>query len=75
MPALKLNVIPKPPEGTRAVLQTDRTDKGFVYFSGSGSLDLVCGNCANVLAKGMAEGQLRNLVLLCNQCNSYNEIP
>lgn len=69
----KLRVIPEPKEGTRAVLKKD-PQTGSVIFEGSGILDLQCGSCEAILAKGVTEGQLRNLVLHCNQCDSYNEI-
>ena len=69
----KLRVIPEPKKGTRAVLEKDSQTEP-VIFKGSGGLDLQCGSCEAILAKGVAEGQLRNLVLHCNQCGSYNEI-
>lgn len=67
----KLEIIPKPEEGTRAVLTKDMEEP---YFKGDGDIDLACGNCNAILAEGVLEGTLRNLVLYCNKCGSYNNI-
>jgi len=67
----KLKVIPKPAEGTRVVLKRAKGEG--VIISGKGELNLVCGKCDAVLAKGVKEGQVKNLVLHCNNCGSYND--
>lgn len=68
----KLKVIPKPIEGTKAILIKKNGDSIIIF--GKGNINLVCGKCGSTLAKGISEGQVRNLVLYCNNCESYNEI-
>lgn len=72
MVSRKLKVIPEPEEGTRAVLKPTSKDAATI-IEGDGSLDLLCGTCGFTLAKSVNEGQLRNLVLYCYQCGSYND--
>lgn len=72
MPNRKLKVIPQPEKGTRAVLHFDSKDTSII-IQGKGNLDLLCGSCGATLAKGVNEGQVKNLVLLCNKCGSYND--
>lgn len=72
VPTRKLQVIPKPAEGTRSVLAKAPPDP--LLFQGEGDLNLLCGKCGAILAKGVHEGTLINLVLQCNQCGTYNEV-
>lgn len=69
----KLKVIPKPEEGSRSVIMPPNKNEATI-IQGSGNINLVCGNCGASLAKGVEENQIKNVVLYCNQCNSYNEV-
>lgn len=68
---IRMVVIPEPEAGTRSVLK--RTGEGTVVFQGQGSTKMVCGKCGAVLVTGMRVDQIRNVVLTCNNCGSYNE--
>lgn len=74
MPTRWLKVITKPPENSRTVLKLDPSN-GTILLEGNGNLDMLCGKCHTKLIKGSVEGQLQNLVLYCNNCNSYNNVP
>ena len=73
MATKKLRIIPKPEEGTRSVFVTERTDKDFVYLTGNGTVDFICGNCGHILVKAFNENRIQNLVFCCNQCGKYND--
>jgi len=72
MQSRKLKIIPKPDESERVILRTDSKDISII-IKGEGDLDLLCGSCGAILAKGINEGQIRNIVLYCNKCRSYND--
>ena len=46
-----------------------------VFFSDDGHTDFLCGKCKAVLADGITEGMLTDMVVKCNKCQSYNEFP
>jgi len=70
---MPLRVIPAPPPKTRSVL----VQQGKIpALRGEGNLDLTCGKCAQVLVEDAGKGiLLKNLVIRCPNCKSYNEIP
>jgi hypothetical protein len=70
---IKLIVIPKPLPGTRTVF--DRQGEGGIVFDAADGPEIVmvCGNCGAQLVRGMRADQLRNIVMRCNGCGSYNE--
>ena len=68
----KLKVIPKPKEGTRTVLLS-KTGQVGVFFSGSGNINLVCGNCGKKLCENMNDGQIQGIVFQCPVCRLYND--
>ncbi len=70
---LILPVIPKPKSGEAAVLVASGGFKGS-YFTGSGGIDLHCGNCLAPVAEGMESGQIKNIVLQCPHCEAYNAV-
>ena len=65
----KLNIVPKPPEGTRTVIES----KVSPVFKGEGDLDYRCGNCGTILAEKMRQGQIKNIIVHCPKCGQYNE--
>ena len=67
-----LTIIPKPTPWSRSVLGPAEGLSG-PLIKGSGRVDLVCGECTEILAAGVADQQLQNLVLRCPSCGAYNE--
>jgi predicted RNA-binding Zn-ribbon protein involved in translation (DUF1610 family) len=72
-PQLKMALIPKPPEGTRAVMV--QSGEGTVFIRGSGKTDWVCGECGAILLERCGPHQVQGMVFLCNACGAYNDIP
>ena len=70
MPDIKLQVIPQPDEGTKAVLQSNKAP----MIRGSGEYNYQCGNCGASLIEGIDQGQIQNMVILCPRCGRYNEL-
>jgi len=71
MKIIKLKIISEPQPNSCAIL---KFTNGAKIKGVSGDITLTCGNCGNSLAEKLEEGQVRNLVLLC-QCGKYNRIP
>lgn len=77
-----LRVIPEPKEGTRTVFYRPLGEPdSSVFFivtdvanTSPEKIDYVCGKCGTPLITGAREGQFKNLVLHCNQCESYNDM-
>lgn len=66
-----LNMIPKPAEGTAVVFIP--THKGAIpLMIGTGEHDFLCGACRNVVCAGIDRGQVKDIVLQCPNCDSYN---
>jgi hypothetical protein len=66
-------VVPEPPATARAVLGRAPSSTPTPVYTGLGQVDLVCGECASVVAHGLREAeQLAHLVLVCGNCQSYN---
>ena len=72
----RLKVIPEPKQGTRTVFITDNTDPDFVYVQGDSPAgrSFECGRCGRPLIVGVERNQVRNVVLRCPQCGSYNDM-
>ena len=68
---IKLNIVPKPAQGTRTLIES----KISPAFKGEGETNYVCGNCGAVLAEKVRPGQIKNIVVLCPKCGKYNEFP
>ena len=73
MRTIKLDLIQKPKGGTRVVFITPKV-KNTTIFTGVGDTNLICGGCGSILAKSLEVGQLRNVVLHCNNCGGYNDV-
>lgn len=68
----KLKVIPEPDPSTRSVFK--KTGKGTVIFQGRAtSVAQCCGECGAPLIVGLRSGQVRGIVLECNECGSFND--
>lgn len=70
MPDIKLPIIPKPAAGTRAVFQ----GKAKPFIKGTGDINYLCGNCAEILLQGVRPDQVKNIVFRCPSCGSYNDL-
>lgn len=69
-----LRVIPQPSNGARSVLVLD--SPGTVFVKGEGpAVSYECGTCGSPLLVDVKAEQVRNVVLLCANCGSYNEGP
>ena len=71
--AIRLTVIPEPPPNSRNVKTICPPE--VTFFADDNDTDLICGKCKAVLADGIKDGTLSNMVLKCNNCLSFNEIP
>ena len=67
MESIQLVIILEPPE-TRTVVRGTTP-----MFIGVGQTNLVCGHCGAVLAKGIVNGQIRNVVYQCRRCTHFCE--
>jgi hypothetical protein len=72
---ITLPLIPESTKNTRAVFHQPPSEKPFPFFRGSGPADLLCGKCSFRLGQGIGVGQIKDLVLKCPKCSSYNDIP
>lgn len=66
-----MKVIPKPEEGTAAVLKSTKKGK-FAIIKGNGSDNYLCGACRNIICQNVNRRQIVNLVFVCPNCGSYN---
>lgn len=71
---IKLLVIPKPEEGTRAVIVFKKPE-GKIKGKGIGDTSLLCGQCDVAIAQNIADEMIKNIVICCGSCGAYNEIP
>lgn len=68
-----MEVIPKPKDGTAIIFESNIKGE-FVYISGEGNDDYICGNCNNTICKNVSRSQIRNIVFKCTKCTSYNQL-
>lgn len=68
-----LQVIPKPKEGTASILAMNDPSR-LPIIKGSADTNYQCGTCHATLVQGVTQGQIRNMVLLCPKCGSYNRL-
>jgi hypothetical protein len=69
-----LKVIAKPPSAARSIIHPSGDDVP-PYFVGDGNLDSACGTCGTILTKSEWDMSVRNVVVECPKCHSYNEFP
>ncbi|HTO92266.1 MAG TPA: hypothetical protein VMJ70_14140 [Candidatus Sulfotelmatobacter sp.] len=43
--------------------------------AGAGPVSYACGNCGRILLESLFDGQVRNIVIQCTRCGSFNETP
>ena len=78
----QIRMIPTPPpaEGSRCVAELEVGDSGdTVFFVGAGAVrggtDYVCGQCRAILVEQVRPRAIKNVVLQCAACGTYNDSP
>lgn len=70
---IELQIIPEPDPNTRTVFIYK--GEGTTCFSGyEVGVELVCGSCKSQLVVGIPRANIKNIVIRCKNCGSYNEI-
>lgn len=67
----RLRVVPKPREGPNVMLQPRKGSKS-PFIVGRGNVDILCGTCDSILAKGVSDDYAPDVVFRCPDCGSYN---
>jgi hypothetical protein len=71
---IRLRKIQKPALDTRVILEP-KWKEVLPVIRGNGDLNLLCGNCGAILAQGIFGGRIRDIVIHCPVCDSYNNLP
>ena len=74
MPDIKMDLIEEPPEGTRTVLIPEVAPVFRGEGAGKGDVNYLCGRCSTILIETMPQGSVRNIVIKCPKCGSFNEV-
>jgi DNA-directed RNA polymerase subunit RPC12/RpoP len=72
---IKLKVIPEPAPKSRVIIEAFRGEDEGGKSSKAKRVNYVCGNCNAIVAENVIEGSMKEQVVKCNRCNSYNEFP
>ena len=72
---IKLKVIPEPAPKSRVVTEAHSGEDESGQGNKGNRVNYVCGNCNAIIAKNVIEGSMKEQVVKCNSCNSYNEFP
>lgn len=65
-----MKAIPEPEPNTRTVFIGEVVP----LIKGAGDIDLVCGKCGETLVAGIDKGQIKNIVIRCPKCKTFNDI-
>lgn len=68
---IELQVIRPPEEGTRVVFASRDKD---LLVKGMELETYICGNCGFVLAENIFPNNYDNILFVCPDCKSYNEV-
>jgi phage FluMu protein Com len=71
----KLNIISKPMDDSVTLLLPKKGER-LPLIKFDGDLNLLCGNCNEILVEGLFEDedQILSVVIRCPVCRNYNEI-
>lgn len=69
---VRLKVIPEPAPQTRTVINLPEAGPVKGPITGQERRILLCGNCEAALMDGMP---ISNVVLKCNRCGEFNNVP
>jgi DNA-directed RNA polymerase subunit RPC12/RpoP len=70
---IKLKVIPEPAPKSRVVTEPHSGEDDGEEGDNANRVNYLCGNCNSIIAKNVIEGSMKEQVVRCNVCNSYNE--
>jgi hypothetical protein len=70
---IKLAKINKPEPNTRIILDP-KLAKILPIIKGNGDINLFCGECGSLLIEGIFGGRLKDIIIHCPVCDSYNNI-
>ena len=70
---IKLKVIPEPAPKSRVIIEAFKGEDEGKKDSKAKKVNYVCGNCNSMIAENVIEGSMKDQVVKCNTCNSYNE--
>jgi DNA-directed RNA polymerase subunit RPC12/RpoP len=70
---IKLKVIPEPAPKSRVVIEAQKDEGEGEEGMNTERVNYVCGNCNSIIAENVIEGSMKDQVVKCTSCNSYNE--
>jgi len=70
---IKLKVIPEPAPKSRVVIEAYSGEDDEEEGDDANRVNYLCGNCNSIIAKNVVDGSMKEQVVRCNVCNSYNE--
>jgi DNA-directed RNA polymerase subunit RPC12/RpoP len=70
---IKLKVIPEPAPKSRVVTEPHRGEVDGEKGNNANRVNYICGNCNSIIVENVIEGSMKEQVVRCNICNSYNE--
>jgi predicted RNA-binding Zn-ribbon protein involved in translation (DUF1610 family) len=70
--SVKFRVIQRP-EPDRRVLHAKAPDGPILRGSSWTKVDFGCGSCGRLLVTGLKRPELKNIVIQCPSCGSYND--
>jgi DNA-directed RNA polymerase subunit RPC12/RpoP len=72
---IKLKVIPEPAPKSRVVIEAYSGEDDVEEGNKARRVNYLCGNCNSIIAKNVIAGSMKEQVVKCHVCNSYNEFP
>jgi len=72
---IKLKVIPEPAPKSRVVIEAYSGNVDGEEDNKAREVNYLCGNCSSIIAKNVIEDSMKEQVVKCDVCNSYNEFP
>ena len=72
---IKLKVIPKPAPKSRVVTEAYSGEDEGKESKKANRVNYVCGSCNAIIAKDVVEGSMKEQVVRCTACDTYNEFP
>ena len=69
----RMKVVPENETKERTVLVFDGVDG--IPIRGKGNLSYSCGSCGKTLIRAINYKQVQDVIIKCNGCSAFNEIP
>jgi hypothetical protein len=70
---IKLTLASKPESNARIVLDPKLAEV-LPIIKGNGDINLLCGKCGTLLIEGIFGGRIKDIIIHCPKCDSYNNI-